>query len=129
MTPELDDGLLHVGNNVEKALCLVLRAEAHHALDAGAIVPAAIEDHDLAAGRQVRQVTLNVHLRLLALGRCRQRDHAKDARADAGGHGLDGATLSGSVASLEDDADLLAFVTHPFLKLYQLHVQLGSSAS
>jgi hypothetical protein len=33
----------------------LLGAEAHHALDAGAVVPAAVEDHDLAAAGQVRQ--------------------------------------------------------------------------
>ena len=41
---------------------LVLAAEAHHALDAGAIVPGAVEQHDLAGRRQLRGVALEVPL-------------------------------------------------------------------
>jgi hypothetical protein len=39
-------------------------------------------------------VALDVHLRLLALGRCGQGDDAEDAGADAFGDGLDGAALA-----------------------------------
>ena len=65
----------------EAAVCSG-RAEAHDALDAGAVVPTAVEDHDLARRRQVGDVALDVHLGLLALGRGRQGDDAEDARAD-----------------------------------------------
>ena len=47
-----DDRLLKLGRDLEKAPDLLHRAEFHHALDAGAIVPAAVKDHDLAAGRK-----------------------------------------------------------------------------
>jgi hypothetical protein len=43
--------------------------KAHHRLHAGPVVPAAVEDHDLAGGREVGEVALDVHLRLLALVR------------------------------------------------------------
>ena len=102
----------------------VLRAEAHHALDAGAVVPAAVEDDDFARRRQVRDVALAVHLGLLALGRRRQRDDAEDARAHALGDGLDGAALAGAVAALEDDADLEPLVHDPLLQRHQFGVQL-----
>ena len=41
---------------------VVGRAEAHHALDAGAIVPGAVEEHDFAAGRQVLDIALEIPL-------------------------------------------------------------------
>jgi hypothetical protein len=40
-------------------------AKAHHALDAGAVVPAAVEQHDLAVGGQVLHVALEVPLAAL----------------------------------------------------------------
>ena len=44
----IDDELLDDRAELEEALVLLGRAEAHDVLDAGAIVPAAVEDHDLA---------------------------------------------------------------------------------
>ena len=72
----------------------------------------------------MRQVALHVHLALLALGRRRQRDDAKHARAHALGDRLDRAALAGAVAALEHDADLESLVLHPLLQLDQLDVQL-----
>src|SRR6185503_864633 len=77
---------------------------------------------------QVRQISLNVHLRFLPLRGGRKGHHTKYARAHSGGDGLDRAALAGAVPSLEDDADLLALVPHPFLKLDQLYVQLAQAA-
>ena len=82
MMPHSMISRLERGASSQEALRLLLGAEAHHPLDAGAIVPAAVEDHDLARRRQVRHVALDVHLGLLAVGRCRQRDDAEDPRAD-----------------------------------------------
>jgi hypothetical protein len=96
---------------------LIFRAEAHNALYARAIVPTAVEDHDFSAGRQVRQVSLNVHLRFFALCRRRQRNDAENPRTDTGSYSFDGATLSGAVTPLKDDADLAASVPNPLLKL------------
>jgi hypothetical protein len=58
----VDHHLLDQRRDSEKCLDLLLGAEAHHALHAGAVVPAAVEDHDFARGRQVRNVALRVHL-------------------------------------------------------------------
>ena len=80
---------------------LLGRAEAHDMFDAGAVVPAAVEDNDLARSREVLHVALKVHLALLAVGRRRQGDNAEDTRADAFGDRLDGAALAGGVAALE----------------------------
>ena len=99
--PAIDDVFLDHRAVLEETPILFLRAEAHHALHAGAVVPTAVEDHDFAGGREVLHVTLQVHLRLLAVRRSRQRDEPEDARAHAFGDRLDGAALAGRVASLE----------------------------
>ncbi len=102
---------------------LLFVAEPHHALDAGAVVPAAIEDDDFARGREVPHVALDVHLALLALGRRGQRDDPEHARTHALGDGLDRATFSRAVATFEHDADLEALCDDPLLELHQLNVQ------
>ena len=104
---------------------LVLGAEAHHPLDARAVVPAAVEDHDLAGRRQLRDVALHVDLGLLAVGRRRQRDDAEDARADPLGEPLDHAALAGGVAAFEDDDDPRARGLHPGLQVCDLDLQAG----
>ena len=58
------------------------------------------------ARREVRQVALDVHLALLALGRRRQRDDAEDAGLTRSVIALDDAALAGAIATLEHDADL-----------------------
>ena len=80
---------------------LLLGAEAHHVLDAGAVVPTAIEDHDFAGGREVLHVPLHVHLAFFAVRRRRQRDDAKHARAHALGDGANRPAFSGAVAAFE----------------------------
>ena len=113
------------GQQFEKAGVLFLRAEAHHIFDARAVVPTAVEDHDLARRREMLHVALHIHLRLLAVGRRRQRDEAKHARADALGQGADGAALARGVAALEDDDDAQALVLDPLLELAQLGLELA----
>ena len=44
MMPPVDDELLDLGAQLQKALVLLVRAEAHHVFDARAVVPAPIED-------------------------------------------------------------------------------------
>src|SRR5262249_25419485 len=110
---------------VQEMARLLLGAEAHHALDAGTVVPGAVEDHDLAGRRKMRHVALQVHLRLLAVGRRRQRDDAEHPRTDALGDGLDRAALAGAIAPLEHDAALEALVLDPLLELDELGVELA----
>ena len=82
------------------------RAEAHHPLDAGAVVPAAVEDDHLAGRREVRHVALDVHLGLLPLGRRGQRHDPEHPGAHPLDDPLDRAALAGGVPALEHDADL-----------------------
>jgi hypothetical protein len=71
----------------------------------------------------VRQVTLYIHLGLLALGRSRQGDNPEDARADAPGDRLDSAALAGPVTAFEEDHHLQALLDHPGLQVYQLGLE------
>src|SRR4051812_48063902 len=80
--PGIDPGLLHGGYLLEESLGLLRRAEPHHTLDARPVVPAPVEDDDLAGRREMLDVALDVHLRLLALGRGSQRDHLEDTGTD-----------------------------------------------
>ena len=79
---------------------VVFAAEPHDVFDAGTVVPAAVEDHDLAHCRKLLNVTLPKHLRFLAIRGSRKGNHAKHAWAHAFGHGLDGPALAGGVAAL-----------------------------
>jgi hypothetical protein len=69
--PGADQHLLELRHRAEKLLAVVFGAETHDPLNAGAVVPAAVEQHDFSAGRQVRNITLEVPLRALALVRRR----------------------------------------------------------
>ena len=98
-------------------------AEAHHALDAGAVVPGAVEEHDFARGGQMLDVALEVPLRALALVRLFQRHDARAARIEMLHEALDRAALAGRVAPLEQNDDLLAGFLDPVLRLQELRLQ------
>ena len=100
-------------------------AEAHHMLDAGAVVPTAIKNHDLAGGREMLHVPLHVHLALFPIRWGGQRGNAKHARADALGDGADGPALARAVASLEHDDDSQPLGLYPLLE----RAELGLKAS
>jgi hypothetical protein len=102
---------------------LVGRAEAHHPLDARAVVPAAVEQHDLPGSGEVLGVALEVPLRALALRRCGQRDDAADPRVEVLRDAFDGAALARGVAALEHHDEPGAAGAHPLLHLHQLALQ------
>src|SRR6185312_1033470 len=89
----VDHRLLDRRYLLEEPLRLLFGAEAHDPFDAGAVVPAPVEDHDFATGGELRDVPLHVHLRLLAIGGRGKRDHPEHTRTDPFGDRLDGATL------------------------------------
>ena len=123
MMPESTIAFSTAGTSSRNLLGLFLRAEAHDPLDAGPVVPAAVEDDDLARGREMRHVALDVHLRLLALGRSGQGHDPEHPRAHPLGDPLDRAALAGRVPALENDADLRAGGLHPLLHGDKLAVQ------
>src|SRR6185503_18344734 len=63
----VDQMPFEVRGTVEEFLNLLRRRKAHHPLDAGAIVPAAVEQNDFALGRKMLGVALEIPLRPLAL--------------------------------------------------------------
>ena len=121
--PRVDHGLLDRRGQLEEPLGLLRLAEAHHPLHAGAVVPAAVKDHDLAGGRKVREVPLDVHLRPLTLGRGGQGNDPEHARAHPLGDPLDRAPLPGGVPALEHDADLGPRRLDPLLHGHEFAVQ------
>ncbi len=124
---ELDAGAdqhaLELRARAEELLDIGFRAETHDTLDAGAIVPTAIEEHDLAGGREVRGVTLEVPLCALALVRCGKRGNAADARVQPLRDALDDAALAGRVTAFENDDDLELLLHDPVLQLDQLALE------
>src|ERR1700751_2107280 len=65
--PSIHDVFLELGADLEKLPILFFSAKAHHVLDAGAVVPAPVEDHDFTCGRKMLHVALNIHLGFLAI--------------------------------------------------------------
>jgi hypothetical protein len=98
---------------------LLLGAEAHHSLDPGAIVPAAVEQHDFARSGQMRGVALKIPLAAFALVGRGQRDDPADPRVEPLRDPLDRAALACGIAPLEDDDDLQPLVLNPILQPYQ----------
>ena len=113
----------------DRMLVLVRRTKAHDVFDPGAIVPAAVEDDDLAAGRKMLHVALHEHLRFLAIRRRGQRYDAEYAWTDLLGNRLDGASLAGGVPAFEQDDDLELLFLDPILELAELHGSLAQSPS
>ena len=87
--------MLKFGNRTEEFLEFVRGAKPHDPLNAGAIVPTTVEQHDFANGRQMRRRSAGNTTDALAFGGRRQRDHAADARIEALRDAFDSATLAG----------------------------------
>ena len=68
-------------------------------------------------------IALEVPLPALAFGRRRKRSDARGPWAEVFGDPLDGATLTGSIASFEDDHDAVAGGPNPLLELHQFGLQ------
>src|SRR5579864_865335 len=121
--PRAHQHVLEGGRLPHELLVVLLRAEPHHPLDAGAVVPRAVEHDDLARRGQVRDVPLQVPLRLLALTRPGQRHHRGPARVQVLGEPLDRPALAGRIAALEHDYDPLPGGLHPVLQLDELDLE------
>src|SRR6516165_1267626 len=121
----VDDVFFHWRAKLEKMAGLLRTAKSHDRFDAGAVVPTAIEDYDLARGRKLLDVALHEHLRLFPVRRSGKRHHAKHARAHALADGLDGSALAGGVAPLEHDDDARSLVLDPILQMAKLDLKLA----
>src|SRR6266853_823208 len=121
----IDKVSLRLGTIFQKSLILFFGAEAHHMLHSRAVVPTAIENHDLAGCREMLHVSLHIHLRFLAVGWSGQRPDAEHARTHAFGQGFDGATLAGGIPAFEDDNRAQALVLDPLLQFAEFRLQLA----
>src|SRR5450755_703939 len=128
--PELEQ--IHAGTNqlafefgdlAQELVVLGIGAKAHDPLDAGAVVPAAIEQHDLAPRRQMLDVALEVPLPAFHLARLLERDDAGTARVEVLHEALDRAALACGVPTLEQDHDALAAFLDPGLQLQELDLE------
>src|SRR5262245_12844677 len=115
--------LFELGNRAQELLVLLARAEAHNVLYTSTIIPAAIEEDDLASSRQVRNVALEIPLRTLALIGCRQRRNPANARVQTLRYPFDRTSLAGRISAIEDHHQLEFLVDHPILELHQLALQ------
>src|SRR6185437_1698485 len=109
----VDQVPLELRRGVEEILRLIGRAETHHLFDAGAVVPAAVEQHDLASRRQMLDVALEIPLRLLALAWGRQRDDTALPRIEKAREHVDRPALAGSVAAFEKNDHPLPGLGYP----------------
>ncbi len=112
-----------LGHRTEELFVFVVGAEIHHALDARAVVPAAVEQHHFAACRQMLRVALEIPLRAFAVVRRGQRRDAAHARIQTLRDALDRAALAGRIAALEDHDEPVARVHDPVLQLDQFALQ------
>ena len=97
-------------------------AEAHDRFDAGAVVPAAIEEDKFTGTRQLARVALEVPLAALAFIGFRKRDGAHVAIVERRLDGLDHTALAGCIAPLEDNGHALVVGNDPVLQVDQLGV-------
>src|SRR5262249_10321107 len=115
-----DEQALEDRTLLQEPLVLLGRAVTHDVLDAGSVVPAAVEDDDLPLRRQLGDVALEVPLPGLAFRGLGQRGDSHLPRIEGLGDPLDHAALAGGVAALEDDDEALAFHARPLLHLHEL---------
>jgi hypothetical protein len=99
----VDQHLLEQRDLAYELLVLIGCAEAHDPLDARPVVPGSVEQHDLARGRQVVDVALEVPLGAFAVCRLLQRDDARTARVEVLHEPLDGSALASRVTTLEHE--------------------------
>ena len=62
------DVFLEYRTELQEALALFLGAEPHDVFDTGPVVPATVKDDDFPGRREVLEISLDVHLRFLAVG-------------------------------------------------------------
>ena len=123
ITPESMMACSTIGNQLKEPGRLLLGAKPHDRLDPGAVVPASIEDHDLASGGQVGDVALHVHLRAFPVIGSGEGHDPEDPGADPLGEPFDDTALPRRVTALEHDAHLGLPVHDPALQVHELDLQ------
>lgn len=78
-------------------------AEFHYSFYAGAVVPGAIKQHDLAGGRQLLNIPLEVPLATFSFGRFIERNNPCAAWIEMFHKTLDGAALTSRITTFKQD--------------------------
>ena len=116
----VDEHLLECGDGFQECVDLVRGAKAHDLFDSGAVVIAAVEQHDLACSGEMLDKTLEIPLALLGLAWFAKGDGAALARVEPVGHRMDRAALARSIAAFEQDQNALSGLRHPPRHRHQL---------
>ena len=112
-----------IGHCRRNRACSCGRAEPHHPFHAGPVVPGAVEQHDLALGRQMLDIALEIPLAAFALAGSRQCGDAHRTGAEVLGDPLDGPALARGVTTFEDHHDPRAGGLDPLLQLDEFGLQ------
>src|SRR5690606_31254124 len=107
----------------EELLVLGGRAETHDRFDTGAVVPASIEQDELAGAWQLPRIALEIPLAGFTVIRFLQGNRAHMAVVERAFDRLDHAALAGRIAAFEDDHHALAGGDDPVLQFEQLQLQ------
>ena len=121
--PVVDEHLLEDRTLPQEQGVLLRSAETHDPFHAGPVVPGAVEQHDLALGRQVFDIALEVPLPAFALAGSRQGGDAHRTGAEVLGDPLDGPALAGGVTTFEDHHDPRTGRLDPLLQLDEFGLQ------
>ena len=89
-----------------------------------AVVPAAVEEDNLAGGRHLFDVSLRIQLRPLAFSWRRQRDMSEDAWANALHDAMNHSAFAGGITAFENYYNLSASGLYPVLHLDQFGLKL-----
>ena len=118
-----DQQRLHLHDRGHEFLILVVAAEPHHMLDAGAIVPAAVEQDHFLENRQLCDIALEIPFRGLAIRWLGQRDDTGFARAQMLDDALDRPILAAGVPPLDDDQNPAVVLDDVALQFHQFDLQ------
>ena len=109
---------------MQEATVLLRGAEAHDTLNAGTVVPGAVENHDLTSSRQLFDITLEVPLTLLTASRSRQGLNTTGTGVQVLRDALNGRPLASSVTPLHHDDNSGTGFYHPLLHFDELRLEL-----
>ena len=115
--------LFEFRHGAEKLFVFVIIAKAHDALNASTVVPAAIKQHDLACGGQMRHVALKVPLCAFTVVGSGQGSHPANAGVQALRDALDDAAFAGCISAFKQNHNAMAMGHHPVLQLDEFALQ------
>ena len=119
----LDPHLFQHGRLIQELVRFLQRTELHHSLNAGAVVPGAVEQCQLSTRWQVLHIALEVPLTALLLRGFCQRDDVCTAGIQVLHEAADSSAFAGCVSPFEHNDYSLACLVYPILHLHQLDLQ------